>query len=60
MMINQKVKAGTLAAALTTLLVGVAGMFDLEVPPELAAAAATLMFALVAYFVPEPKMETPQ
>lgn len=55
---NKKVQAGTLAASLTTVIVGVAGMFDVEVPPEVAGAAATLMFALVAYFVPEKKAPT--
>ena len=54
---NKKVQAGTLAASLTTLIVGIAGMADVSVPPEVAGAAATLVFALVAYLVPEPKKE---
>jgi hypothetical protein len=53
MLPNKKVQAGTLAAALTTVIVGIAGMFEVKVPPELAASAATLVFALVAYFVPD-------
>lgn len=52
---DKKVQAGGMAAALTTLIVGVAGMFQVEVPPEVAAAAATLVFALVAFFVTEPE-----
>lgn len=52
---NRKVQVGGLAGALTTLIIGVAGMFDVEVPPEVAAAAATLIFALAAYFVNEPE-----
>ena len=51
---NKKVQAGTLAGALSTLVVGVAGMAGLDVSAEVASAFATLVFALVAYFVPEP------
>ena len=60
MMINKKVQAGTLAAALTTLIVGIAGMMEVTVPPEVAAAAATIAFALVAYFVREPTPKEPK
>ena len=56
---NKKVQAGTLAAALTTLIVGIAGMAEIKVPPEVAGAAATLTFALVAYLVPEKEKESP-
>jgi hypothetical protein len=52
---NKKVQAGGLAGALTTLIVGIAGMAGLDVPPEVAAAASTLVFGLVAYFVPDRK-----
>tara|TARA_R110002095_G_scaffold55543_1_gene47839 strand:+ start:2023 stop:2202 length:180 start_codon:yes stop_codon:yes gene_type:complete len=52
---NKKVQAGGLAGALTTLIIGVAGMAGVEVPAEVAAAATTLVFGLVAYFVPEPQ-----
>lgn len=52
---NKKVQAGGMAGALTTLIVGVARMAGVEVPAEVAAAATTLVFGLVAYFVPEPE-----
>lgn len=52
---NKKVQAGGMAGALTTLIVGGARMGGVEVPAEVAAAATTLVFGLVAYFVPEPK-----
>lgn len=52
---NRKVQAGGLAGALTTLIVGIAGMFGVVVPAEVAAAAATVLFGVVAYFVPEPE-----
>lgn len=49
---NRKVQAGALSGALTTLIIGLAQMAGQPVPAELAAAAATLLFALVAYMVP--------
>lgn len=51
---NRKVQAGGMAGALTTLIIGVARMAGVEVPAEVAAAGATLVFGLVAYFVVEP------
>jgi len=54
---NKKVQAGTLASALTTLIVGIAHMCGVEVPPEVAGAAATLVFALTATLVKEPVKE---
>lgn len=58
---NRKVQAGGLAGALTTVIVGIGRMAGVEVPGELAAALATLLFTLVAYFVrePEPQPKAP-
>lgn len=50
---NRKVVAGALAGAATTILVWGVSLAGVSVPPEVAAAFATILGALVAYFVPE-------
>lgn len=56
---NRKVQAGGLAGLLATVIVWALGLADVAVPPDVAAALATLMISLVAYFVPEPVKVTP-
>lgn len=53
---GQKATYGTVAAASTILLVWIAGMFGLDVPPEVASAVTTLITAGTVYMVPERKV----
>lgn len=50
---NAKVQAAGAAGAVTTLLVWVASLFGVDVPPEAAAAATTLFATLAGYLKPE-------
>lgn len=45
-----KVAAGGAAGAVTVVLVWVAGMFDIAVPPEVASAATVLISSGVSYW----------
>lgn len=55
---NTKVAAGGLAGGISTLIVWGLGAAGVEVPPEVAAALATLVAFGVAYFVPERKEQS--
>jgi putative flippase GtrA len=48
----RKVTAGLLAGALTVILVWVASLAGLEVPPPVAAAVTTLLTFVTSYMVP--------
>lgn len=48
---TRKVSAGTATGAAVVILVWVAGMFGLDVPPEVASAAAVLLGFGAAYVV---------
>lgn len=50
-----KATYGTLAGALTIILVWVAGLADIEVPVEVASAVTTIIAGLVVYFAPDNK-----
>ena len=50
---GSKATAGTTAAAITVIIVWVAGMFGLEIPEVVAAAFTALITGAVVYFVPE-------
>ena len=47
-----KVLAAGISAAATTLIIFVAGLFGLEVPAEVAAAAVTVVAAVAGYLAP--------
>ena len=49
MTVNPKVQAGGAAGAVTILLVWVAGMFGLDVPPEAASAFTVLVSTAAGY-----------
>ena len=48
-----KVTSGTAAGAVTIVLVWIAGMIGIEVPPEVASAVTVLIGFGVAYLVPD-------
>ena len=52
---NTKVQAGGFAGGLALLIVWGLGQCGVTVPPEAAAAIATVLSFAVAYFVPEKK-----
>ena len=52
MNVNPKVQAAGWAGAVTILLVWVAGLFGLDVPPEAASAFTVLVSAVAGYVVP--------
>lgn len=47
---NRKLAAGTLAAAVVTILAFVAAQYGLDVPAGVEGAAATIVAAVVGYF----------
>jgi len=49
-----KVIAATVAGAVTVLLVWIAGLFHLQVPPEAAAAVTVLLSAATGYLKSDP------
>ena len=53
---TNKVAAGTLAAAVSVLLVWVLGIW-VEVPAEVASALTTVLGFVAAYFVPERRLD---
>lgn len=54
---DRKIQAGGVAGMLSTILVWLVGQFDVELPPEVAVAAATLIIFAASYFVPNPPRE---
>lgn len=52
---NRKVQAGGVAGMLSTVLVWTLGQFGVDVPPEIAVSAASLIIFAASYFVPEVK-----
>jgi hypothetical protein len=50
---DRKVVAGALAGALATIVVWAASLGGVAVPPEVAAALATILGLVVAYLIPE-------
>ncbi len=50
---TRKVATGGIAGALGIIGVWVAGLFGLEVPPEVAAAAVTVLAFAASYIIPE-------
>jgi hypothetical protein len=49
-----KVVAATVAGAVTVLLVWIAGLFRLDVPPEVAAAVTVVLSSAAGYLRPDP------
>lgn len=49
-----KVVASAVAGAATVMLVWIVGLFQLEVPPEVAAAATVLLSSAAGYLRPDP------
>lgn len=50
---DRKVVAGALAGALATIIVWAASLGGVSVPPEVAAALATILGLVAAYLIPE-------
>jgi hypothetical protein len=49
---EKKVTAATLAAAVTTIVIWILRLFDIEVPAEVALAISTVVVAIAGYLAP--------
>ena len=54
-MVSPKVTAATLAAAIVTLVVWIAGMFGVDIPEVAQGAIITILVALAGYVVTDPR-----